>query len=162
MSSISGVSSTANPYSTRPQNGSSQAAQAFQAIGSALQSGNLSTAQSALATFQQDLASSSSASASSPSNQPFGSNSQANTSFQSLVSALQAGNLSGAQSAYSSVQDGLKSSTQSAHAHRGHHHHGSGNATDASSGAAANSGLSYAASDEDGETTDGGSLNVTA
>jgi len=164
MSSISNVSSTINPYQTQPQNNFAQMAQAFKAIGSALQSGNLSSAQSALATFQQALggsASSSSASSSSSSstNQPFGSNSQANTAYQSLISSLQSGNVSGAQSAYNNLQDGLKSSNQPAQAQRAHHHHGSGTATDASSAAAATSGLSYTADDE--ESAEGG-LNVTA
>lgn len=113
MSSISSVSSATNPYLPPNQNGYGQFGQDFNAIGSALQSGDLSTAQSALATFQQDLQGNSQT----PASQPFGKNSQANTAYQSLVSALQSGNLSDAQKAFGSLQTDLKA------AHKGHHHH---------------------------------------
>ena len=113
MSSISSVSSSTIPYLTTNQSGFGQFGQDFRAIGSALQSGDLSTAQSALATFQQDLQGNSQT----PANQPFGKNSQANTDYHSLVSALQSGNLSDAQKAFASLQTDLKA------AHKGHHHH---------------------------------------
>ena len=55
MSSISGVSSTANPCQITNQNSFGQTIQDFQAIGSALQSCNLSDAQNAFASLQTDL-----------------------------------------------------------------------------------------------------------
>jgi outer membrane protein assembly factor BamD (BamD/ComL family) len=122
MSSISSISSATNPYQTTNQNNIGQFVQDFKAIGSALQSGNLSTAQSALATFQQALPGNSQTSSS----QPFGSNTQANTAYQSLTTALQSGNLSTAQQAFASLQTDLKSAQS---AHKGHHHHHSSDVT---------------------------------
>src|ERR1017187_2377125 len=55
MSSISAISSNTDPYRIADQQNLGQIGQDFKAIGSALQSGNLSTAQTALTTFQQDL-----------------------------------------------------------------------------------------------------------
>jgi hypothetical protein len=122
ISNISGVSSATNPYQVSNQNGFAQTVQDFKAIGSALQSGNVANAQSALATFQQNLTGSSQTTTS----QPFGKNSQANTDYQSLTNSLQSGDLAGAQKAFTSLKNDLNSSpsTSSAQAaHKGHHHH---------------------------------------
>jgi hypothetical protein len=119
MSSISSVSSATSPYQTTNQTGPSQLIQDFNAVGSALQSGDLSSAQSALATLQQNLPTTSQTSAT----QPFGNNGQANTDYQSLTTALQTGNLSGAQKAYASLQKDLQGAGKT---HRHHHHHSSG------------------------------------
>jgi hypothetical protein len=127
MSSISSVSSATNLYPATNQDDVSQSVQDFQSIGSALQSGDLSTAQSALATFQKDLQSNSQTSAS----QPFGKNRQANTDYQSLTSALQSGDLSGAQKAFSSLKNDLQSTQSTQSTHKGHRHHHSSSATDA-------------------------------
>jgi predicted RNA methylase len=118
MSSISSASSTTNPYQATNLNAFTQFVNDFNAIGSALQSGNLSDAQSALATFQQDLPGNSQTST----NPPFGNNSQANADYQSLVSALKSGDLSDAQKAYASLQNDLQG-TEAGKSHR--HHHGS-------------------------------------
>jgi len=115
MSSISSVSSSNPAYQNYNTSNIKQTIQDFQAIGNALQSGDVSSAQSALTTFQQALATTTNSQ--STANQPFGKNSQANTDYQSLVSALQSGNLGTAQQAYSSLQTDLKP------AHKGHHHH---------------------------------------
>ena len=128
MSSISSVNSTTNPnQTTNQQSGYTQIAQNFQAIGSALQSGDLSSAQSALAAFQQALQGNSQSNSQTSSSQPFGKNSQANKDYQNLTSALQSGNLSTAQKAYASLQNDLKAAATAAtatkSAHRGHHHH---------------------------------------
>jgi hypothetical protein len=119
MSSISGTSSATNSYQATNLNAFTQFVNDFNAIGSALQSGNLSDAQSALATFQQDLPGNSQSSTS----QPFGNNTQANADYQSLVSALKSGNLPDAQKAYTSLQNDLQG-TGAGKSHR-HHHHGS-------------------------------------
>ncbi len=113
MSSVSGVTLATNPYQTNNQSDLGKIFQDFGAIGSALQSGNLSTAQSALAAFQQAVQGSSQTSSS----QPFGSNSQANSDYQTLVSSLQSGDLSSAQKAFASLQTDLQAT------HKGHHHH---------------------------------------
>jgi hypothetical protein len=122
-SSISSINTANSPYSTayeNYQNNIGQFEQDFHAIGNALQSGNLASAQSAIATFKQDLQASSPTST----QQPFGANNQANSAFQNLVNALQSGSLSGAQSAYSTLQTALQP---------GHHHHGAGGTTSFSS-----------------------------
>lgn len=134
MSSVSAVTSTTNPYETTNQSTLGKMVQDFGAIGSALSSGDLSTAQSALATFQQDLQGNSQTSSS----QPFGNNSQANSDYQNLVSALNSGNVSSAQKAFASLQNDLTSSSKTHHHH--HHHHGSsGSSTESASGSSTTS-----------------------
>jgi hypothetical protein len=146
MSTISSVSSATGLYQPANQGSFSQSVQDFQAIGSALQSGDLTSAQSALAAFQQDLPASSQTS----SNQPFGANSKANSDYQSLVSALQSGNLSNAQQSFASLQTDLKATSKSHH----HHHHSS----------STTSSTTAASSTTTGFTIDDASngLNVTA
>src|ERR1017187_8646053 len=112
MSSISSVASATNPYQTTNRDSFGQSFKDFQAIGSALQSGNLSAAQSALAAFQQNLQSTSPSSAASTSSGsstaatsgPFGSNTKANTDLQSLTSALQSAYTADAIHAFASLQ----------------------------------------------------------
>jgi len=119
MSSISPISSVTSAYQPNAQNSIGNRYQDFAAIGGALQAGDLTSAQAALALFQQGLQSASP----STSTQPFGNNGQANTAYHNLVSALGASNLSGAQSAFASLQSALK--PVSVHP-GGHHHHGAG------------------------------------
>ena len=129
MSTISSVTATPDAYpSANPGGKMHQLVQNFQAIGSALASGDVATAQTALASFQQALQGnpqgSAQGSAQKASSQPFGKDSQANTDYQNLTSALQSGNLSTAQKAYASLQNDLKAAaTATKSAHRGHHHH---------------------------------------
>ena len=110
ISSISGVSSAANPYlnglSTAMQASFGQTIKDFQSIGAALQSGSLTTAQTALAALQKDFLTG----MQSASTQPFGTNTQANTDFQTLTTSLKAGDLTGAQKAFASLQTDLKAS----------------------------------------------------
>lgn len=93
----------------------------FQQLGQALQSGNLSAAQSDFATLQQNSLSASptastpgSAATSTPIAQ----------AFSQLGKDLQSGNLSGAQQDFSNIQQDLQSQGTQAHHH--HHHHGGG------------------------------------
>jgi hypothetical protein len=113
MSNISSVASATNPYAITNQNPFEQSFSDLKAIGTALQSGDLTGAQNALTAFQQNLPGSSQTSASSP----FGKNTQANQDYQALNTALQSGDQAGAQKAYASLQSDLKA------AHKGHHHH---------------------------------------
>lgn len=114
ISSIGGVTAS-DPSSQYQASSPNRFFQDLQAIGAALKSGNLSSAQSNLGRLEQDLPGGASSS------QLFGGNAPANTAFQNLISALQSNNLSGAQSAFSSLQSALKPAPQS---HGGHHHHG--------------------------------------
>jgi len=172
MSSISSVNSTANPTPPANQANFAQVVKNFQAIGSALQSGNLSSAQSALAAFQKALPANSQANAQTATDQPFGKNTQANTAYQNLTSALQSGNLSTAQQAFASLQNDLKSAapTGSAQsAHRGHHPHRSSSATGSTASTTASA--TSATTSSTGEASDAtatsgvasdGSLNIFA
>jgi hypothetical protein len=101
---ISAISSASSyPYSTT-QNA---ARQSFTQLVSALQSGDLSAAQNAYATFTQNA----------------GSQLDANSPFAQAINQigqdLQSGNIGGAQQTLNSLQ-------QSAGAHHAHHHHGGG------------------------------------
>jgi len=119
MSNVSAVTSAINAYQTNNESVLGKVSQDFGAIGSALQSGDLTTAQSALAAFQQALQGSNQTST----DQPFGSNNQANTDYQTLVSSLQSGDLSSAQKAFASLQTDLQATHKG---HRHHHHRSSG------------------------------------
>lgn len=126
--SIGSVSSSTYPSSTsniqRPQN------QDLLNLGKALQSGNLSDAQSAFTSFTQNLPGASSSG-------PFSSSGTLGTDVKSLRSALQSGDVSGAQQAFSKLTTDMKGMHQ---AHGTHHRHGGGmppamttSSTDASS-----------------------------
>ena len=130
---VSNVSTTTNPYSqTIDPSSFKQRRHDFKALANALQSGDLSSAQSAFAALQKDLPNASQASAT----PPVGQTSQAATDFQTLQSALNSGDLSGAQKAFAS----LKTDLQSTKGARGHHHHRrAGSATDANTGSSSSS-----------------------
>ena len=114
---VSGVNSSTNPYLNNVQTGFQQQIQDFKALASALQSGDLSAAQTAFAAFQKDIqGNSQSPQAAALSD----SNSQLGKDFQALQSALQSGDLSSAQQAFATLQQDLKTT------HHHHHHHHSG------------------------------------
>jgi DNA-binding FadR family transcriptional regulator len=106
MSSISSVSSAGYLYQPNYSNASNPLLKSLQAVSSAVESGNVADAQSALAKFQKQLQGNSQTASS----QPFGNNSQANSAYQSLVSSVQSGNLSDADKAVSSLKAYLKTS----------------------------------------------------
>jgi hypothetical protein len=152
MSNISSLTGAANPY--QATNPNSLLLQAFQPVGAALQSGDLSSAQSALATFQQDLKTGSTT----PAQQPFGRNNLANAAYQTLSGALQSGNLSVAQRAFTSLQTALSSPHKVSQG-------STTTPTTKSAGATAqsnptNSATTSSTTDDDGD--DDGGLNVTA
>ncbi|MGD1104276.1 MAG: hypothetical protein ABSA59_19675 [Terriglobia bacterium] len=106
--------STLSQNLSGPLQSNTTLAQAFSALGSALQSGNVSAAQQAYAIFQQDIQQ---ADQSHHHHHHAGGSSQTTNSstsstlsqlFSSLGSALQAGNLSAAQTAYSTLQQDLQ------------------------------------------------------
>jgi outer membrane protein assembly factor BamD (BamD/ComL family) len=97
-----------------PLQSNSPLAQAFSALGSALQSGNVSAAQQAYTTIQQDVTQMGQGH---HHHHPAGDSSQTSNSstgsalsqlFTSLRSALVSGNLSAAQTAYSTLSQGLQ------------------------------------------------------
>ncbi|HTX16573.1 MAG TPA: hypothetical protein VMD77_14835 [Candidatus Baltobacteraceae bacterium] len=124
--SVSGILSSvmSNVLSSQTQNTQSkwqQFQQEFQELGQDLQSGNLSAAQSDFSTLQQNgpqsIVNSNSSANSSSSTQ---SNNPLAAAFNQLSQDLQSGNLAGAQSDYSTIQQDMQS-------HGAHmHHHGGG------------------------------------
>jgi outer membrane protein assembly factor BamD (BamD/ComL family) len=93
----------------------------FEQLGQALQSGNLSQAQSDFATLSQNL---SAASQSRGTTTPATNNSPAAQAFAQLGQDLQSGNLQGAQQDFANFQqDVQRSSSQQVGGHHGHHHH---------------------------------------
>lgn len=162
MSSISSVSSSTSPNVTQPANRNpfAQIGSDFLAIGSALQSGTLTDAQNALATFQQSVSTNLQNTAA----QLFSGNSQASSAYQNLVNALNSGNSSGAQQAYSNLLGAMQSSpstqaTSSAHHGRHHHHHGAGSST---TSASASSTSSTGTSQGAGSSSTGGTNSGSA
>jgi soluble cytochrome b562 len=104
--SITGIANTQN-Y----QNTFQQIRTDFQQLGTDLQAGNLTQAQSDYATLSQDISGSQTQS-----------NNAVNQDFSALGQALQAGNLTDAQNSFSTLLQDLQQSAQVHHHH--HHHHG--------------------------------------
>ena len=93
----------------------------FEQLGQALQSGNLTQAQSDFATLSQNI---SAATQSSGTTTPATNASPAAQAFAQLGQDLQSGNLQGAQQDFTNLQQDLQqSSSQQAGGHHGHHHH---------------------------------------
>jgi outer membrane protein assembly factor BamD (BamD/ComL family) len=93
----------------------------FEQLGQALQSGNLTQAQSDFATLSQNI---SAATQSSATTTPATNASPAAQAFAQLGQDLQSGNLQGAQQDFTNLQqDVQQSSSQQVGGHHGHHHH---------------------------------------
>jgi len=121
---VSNVSSVTNTTPAANASWYQQQFQDFKALASALQSGDLSGAQSAFSSWQSDLQSIAPSNAQSQvQDQPFGSNTKANSDFQALSSALQSGDISGAKQAFANLKKDVQSANGAKGAHRGHHHH---------------------------------------
>ena len=113
----SDFSSLSQNFSGSVQSNSS-VSQAFSALGTALQSGNLAAAQKAYSTLQQDVQQT--GQSHHHHHHAGGSSENTNSSpgsalgqlLSSLASSLQAGNLSSAQTAYSTLAQGLQQLTQ--------------------------------------------------
>lgn len=129
--SISSVSNNANPYTQSLQSSQMSGAfkqrkQDFDALASALQSGDLAGAQKAFATLQQDTQAMGQAQRGQGSNSSAVSQSGA-TSMKDLMNqlkqALSSGDLQGAQQAFASLQQNMQANQSQGHHH---HHHGGG------------------------------------
>ena len=103
-------------YQSSGTNNLQQRRQEFQALGQALQSGDLQGAQKALAALTPNA---------SPSTQSTSSTQSSSNNFSQLVQALQSGDLAGAQQAFAAI---------SSHGH--HHHHQASTPSTASTPAA--------------------------
>lgn len=118
ISSISSVASGYQPTLNNWLNNLSQIRQGFKDLASALQSGDLTAAQTAFASLQQLLPNSSAGNQTQNGQQGSGQNPFA-TDFSALAKALQSGDLSAAQTAFAKLQQ----DTQSVQGHHHHHHH---------------------------------------
>ena len=160
---VSNVSSATNPTQTLAASWYQQQFQDFNALANALQSGNLGNAQSAFSSWQQDLGSIA------PSNlqstmqsQPFGSNSKANSDYQALASALQSGDLAGAQQAFANLKQDVQGAAQTSRGHHHHHHHRAGTANNSNQPYNLLGGTSAGATTGSSDQTTGSTLNTQA
>jgi hypothetical protein len=109
---VSNISVTSDYYQNNVQNPWQQNRQDFNSLGSALQSGDLTSAQNAFAAWQKDLQSvpgstSPQTAQTAQASGPFGNNSKANSDLQALGTALQSGDVAGAQKAFASLKQDL-------------------------------------------------------
>lgn len=145
------------PSTSQTSSPAQQVRQDYAQLAGALQSGNLTNAQSAYASLAQELqtqdASSSNTtttgSASSTSEDPI------STDFSALGQALSSGNLTQAQGAFSQLQGDVKTAEQTNAAqsqtaptqtHHHHHHHGGGGSASSTSSSSSSTGSSTASS----------------
>ncbi len=119
--SVQGISSYTNPYVSSTQSSSSTMSSDFSNLVTAIQSGDLKSAQNAFSQIQSLMQSSQGTTT----QQTNGQQSQLSSDFAALGKALQSGDISGAQDALKKLgQDMQTQSTGKAHHH--HHHHGGG------------------------------------
>ena len=135
---VSCVSSTLSTYQTDVQSPRNQSVQAFKALQSALQSGDLSGAQTAFAALQKDLQPPSPTTQASSAAGQSTQMSEGGQDLETLANALSSGDLSGAKQAFASLQQDLQG-TGRAGRHHHHHHGGSANSTTQASQAGNNS-----------------------
>lgn len=122
--SVQGVSASTNPYLSNLQSSSSTIASAFQNLATALQSGDLKSAQSAYSQIQSLMQNAQSSQATTG-QQASGQQSQFSTDFAALGKALQSGDMSAAQDALKKLGQDMQSTGK---AHHHHHHHPGGGA----------------------------------
>jgi type VI protein secretion system component VasK len=118
---ISSIGSTTSSYQITPANTFNQYLTDFQSIASDIQSGDLTSAQSALTAFQNDLQSSS---GQNPLSRLFSNNSTLTSDLGALQTALQSNDPASAQNAFNSLVQDMQTAiqTQKPHHHHRHHH----------------------------------------
>jgi type VI protein secretion system component VasK len=117
---ISSVGSTTPAYQASSTNSFDQLFNDFKGIGSDIQSGDLSSAQSALTTFQSDLQNSS---GKNPISQLFSNNSTLGNDLTALQTALQSNDPTAAQNAFKTLTQDMQGAMKTQGAHHHHHHH---------------------------------------
>ena len=128
IDAVSGISSGASQTAQTQSTPFAQLRNDFAALGNALQAGDVAAAQSAFATYQQDLDTVQQIRAARQAQPPTqGSSSSFDDVLKALSQALSSGDLAGAQQAYQSLQQ------QVASGHGHHHHHHAGTAAAPSS-----------------------------
>lgn len=118
--SVSAVNAAQNSYWNTIQSKYNQPAQDFQNLASDIQSGDLTSAQTALAAFQKDIQNNPQSPLATALSDP---TSQVSKDFQALQTALQSNDTSAAQTAFAAVKQDLKTLHH-------HHHHKAADDTD--------------------------------
>jgi type VI protein secretion system component VasK len=118
---VSSIGSTTNAYQASSTNAFGQLFSDFKSIGSDIQSGDLTSAQSALTTFQTDLQNSN---GQNPLSKLFSNNSTLGNDLSALQTALQSNDPAAAQNAFKTLTQDMQTSMKSQGTHRHHHHHG--------------------------------------
>ena len=116
---VSNISSAANTQPTPANDGFNQLFTDFKGIGSAIQSGDLTSAQTALTSFQTDLQNNP---GKNPLSQLFKKNSRLGDDLTALQTALKSNDPASAQNAFQTLIQDMKSAMR-AHRSHGHHHH---------------------------------------
>lgn len=128
---VSSVNSATNSYwNNLLQIKYNQQVQDFRGLSSAVQSGDMSTAQTALAAVEKDIQNDPNSPLAAALSDP---NSQASKDFQALQTAVQSNDATGAQSAFAAFKQDLSS------IHHHHHHRKDGSSTNTANTNAASS-----------------------
>lgn len=129
--STSGVSlgSSAAYAANNSKSAFAQRRQDFKSLSDALQSGDLTGAQQAYAALQKDAPARAAGQGQQGGQQQSGNGSSPQNAFASLGQALQSGDLSGAQQAFSQLQNDAQQARGGHH----HHHHGTGSSSSSDS-----------------------------
>jgi len=157
---ISSITSSPYPYQLSPttqQNPRQQWQQDFQSLATALQSGDLSGAQQAFQALQQ-LRPNAPVSPTGQTGQAKSSSNPLSADVSALGSALQSGDLSGAQAAFSKIQQDVQALGATHHRH--HHHHASSATQTDSTQSGPVAGVASTAPDGTGSTA-GSNVNLT-
>ena len=117
---ISCVNPVSTSYQTSATDGFNQLFSDFKNIGSSIQSGDLTSAQSALTTFESDLQNNT---GKNPLSQLFSNNSTLSNDLAALQTALKSNDTTGAQSAFKTLIQDMQSAMKTQGPHRRHHHH---------------------------------------
>ena len=155
---VSSVSSAQQPTST---DGFGQLFKDFKGIGSAIQSGDLTTAASALTSFQNDLQSTT---GKNPLSQLFNNNSTLSSDLTSLQNALKSNDPTAAQNAFKTLAKDMQSAMKTGKSH-GHHHHkvdNDGDADDGGTNSTATNSTTSGSGAASSSTDVGSTLNVQA
>jgi DNA-binding FadR family transcriptional regulator len=154
--SVQGVSSSTNPYLSNVQSNTATLSSEFKSLVTAIQSGDLKSAQNAFSQIQSLMKSSQSAQAVTAV-QPSTQQSELNADFTALGNALQSGDLNGAQDALKKLGQDVQSTSSTGKAHHHHHHHGGKSPSDA---IASSTTVSSAAAANGSAGSSGNNLNI--
>jgi|GEM_PF-1135206 len=158
---VSNVGSATNTTPPPPTDGFGTLFKDFKGIASDIQSGDLTSAQSALTTFQTDLQNNT---GKNPLSQLFSNNSTLGNDLTALQTALTAKDSAGATNAFKTLTQDMQSAMKAQKSKHHHHHHqvkNDGDADDKGASATTSSTTSTSGSTASASSS-GGTLNVQA